>query len=40
MAEGSARMALHLLLPRAFTQEAFFKRLEFRTERTAFRSAS
>ena len=40
MAEGSARMALHLLLPRAFPQEAFFKRLEFRAERTAFRSAS
>lgn len=40
MAEGSARMALHLLLPRAFPQKEFFRRLEFRSERTSFRSAS
>jgi glycosyltransferase involved in cell wall biosynthesis len=40
MSVGSARMALNLLLPRTFPQEPFFKRLEFRAERTAFRSAS
>jgi hypothetical protein len=39
MAAGSARMALCLLFPRAFPQKEFFRRLEFRSERTAFRSA-
>jgi glycosyltransferase involved in cell wall biosynthesis len=34
MAEGSARMALHLLLPRLFPQEEFLRRLAFRGERS------
>jgi len=36
MAEGSARMALHLALPQIFPQEEFLDRLAFRGERCAF----
>ena len=36
MAEGSARMALHLALPRVFPQKEFLGRLAFRAERRAF----
>jgi glycosyltransferase involved in cell wall biosynthesis len=36
MAEGSARMALHLALPRMFPQSVFLARLHFRGERRAF----
>jgi len=36
MAEGSARMALHLALPQVFPQEEFLHRLAFRGERCAF----
>lgn len=36
MAEGSARMALHLLLPQVFPQKKFLGRLAFRDERRAF----
>ena len=40
MAEGSARMALHLALPRVFPQEEFLGRLDFRGERRAFAGES
>ena len=36
MAEGSARMALHLALPRIFPQKEFLGQLDFRGERRAF----
>jgi GT2 family glycosyltransferase len=36
MAEGSARMALHLALPQFFPQKEFLGRLAFRDERRTF----
>ncbi len=39
MAEGSARMALHLAFPRIFLQKEFLGKLTFRAERRAFGGA-